>query len=75
MKELMFPLSQQIFLPSRSAAVAGVAIAGDNKTKARVEPVASDKRTFAIISDILSVRGTAGRRWRVHAQIKHSLGA
>ena len=46
----MLPLSQQIFRPSRSAAVAGVAIAGDNKTEASVEPVASDNRSFAVIS-------------------------
>jgi hypothetical protein len=67
----MFPLSQQIFLPSRSAAVAGVAIAGDNKTEARVEPVASAKRTFAVISAPLR----EGRRWAVLAsrtQITHS---
>lgn len=63
MKELMFPLSQQIFLPSRSATVAGAAIAGDNKTEARAEPVASDKRTFAIISAPLR----EGHRWAMLA--------
>jgi len=50
MKELMFLLSQQIFRPSTSAKVTGVAIADDNRTEARVQPVASDKRIFAVIS-------------------------
>jgi hypothetical protein len=49
MKELTFPLSQQIFLPSRSATVAGVAIAAsDSKNEARVGPM--KRMTFAVIS-------------------------
>jgi len=50
MKELMFPLLQQIFLPSTSAKVTGVAIADDNNIEARAEPAASDTSAFEIMS-------------------------
>ena len=50
MKELMFPVLQQIFLPSTSAKVTGVAIADDNNIEARAEPAASDTSAFEIMS-------------------------
>jgi hypothetical protein len=49
MKELMFPELQQIFLPSTSAKVTGVAIADDTNIEARAEPAASDASTFEIM--------------------------
>jgi hypothetical protein len=55
MKELMFPLLQQIFLPSTSAKVTGVAIADDNKIEARAEPTASDTSGFEIMSASLDL--------------------
>jgi hypothetical protein len=50
MKELMFPLLQQIFLPSTSARVTGVAIADDNNIEAKAEPAAIDASAFKIMS-------------------------
>jgi hypothetical protein len=48
--ELMFPLLQQIFLPFKSASAAGSAIAGNNKAEVRAAPMASAKKTLAIMS-------------------------
>jgi hypothetical protein len=50
MKELVFPVLQQIFLPSTSAKVTGAAIADDNDIEARAEPAASDTSAFEIMS-------------------------
>jgi hypothetical protein len=50
MKELMFPLLQQIFLPSTSAKVTGVAIADDKNIEERAEPATSDTSAFEIMS-------------------------
>ena len=49
MKKLMFPVLQQIFLPSTSVKVTGVAIADDKNVEARAEPTASDTSAFEII--------------------------
>ena len=49
MKKLMFPVLQQIFLPSTSVKVTGVAIADYKNVEARAEPTASDTSAFEII--------------------------
>src|ERR1700722_10731254 len=64
MKELMLPLSQQIFLPSNSASVGVIAIVGDDKTEARAAPAASVRRTFAVIS-APPREGADGQCWQV----------